>query len=53
MAAGFKYAEPRDANAQKLQKEIKELGIGQAVCKYTGLEPDSPIVQRVIEEYNR
>lgn len=53
MVAGFKYAEPRDANAQKLQKEIKELGIGQAVCKYTGLEPDSPIVQRVIEEYNR
>lgn len=53
MAAGFQYAEPRDANAQKLQKEIKEDGIERVVYKYTGLEPDSPIAQLVIEKYKK
>lgn len=53
MAAGFQYAEPRDSNAQKLQKEIKEDGIERVVYKYTGLEPDSPIAQLVIEKYKK
>lgn len=53
MAAGFQYAEPRDANAQKLQQEIKNIGIEQAVSEYTGLDADSPIAKRVIEYYHQ
>lgn len=53
MAAGFQYAEPKDANAQKLQQEIRKSGIEQAVLKYTGLEEGSPIAQRVIEIYRK
>ena len=53
MAAGFQSAEPRDANAQKLQQEIKNIGIEQAVSEYTGLDADSPIAKRVIEYYHQ
>ena len=51
MAAGFKYSEPKDKNAVKLQEDIASIGIERAVSKYTGLEKNHPIVQRVIEEY--
>ena len=51
MAAGFGYTEPEDENAVKLQEEIKELGIEETVHKYTKLEKDSPILRKVVEEY--
>ncbi|MBS7008600.1 mannitol dehydrogenase [Anaerostipes sp.] len=51
MAAGFAYSEPKDENAVILQEDIKELGIGEAVHKYTELDKDSPILQKVVEEY--
>lgn len=53
MAAGFAYSEPRDKNAQILQKEIEEIGIEEAVYKYTGLEKGNPIAEKVIEEYRK
>lgn len=52
MAVGFAYSEPKDEKAQKLQQAIKEKGIEAVVPKYTGLEEDSPIVAKVIEEYH-
>ena len=51
MAAGFGYTEPEDENAVKLQEEIKELGIEETVHKYTKLKKDSPILRKVVEEY--
>ena len=51
MAAGFGYAEPKDENVVKLQEQIKELGIEETVHKYTELEKDSPILRKVVEEY--
>ncbi len=51
IAAGFGYAEPRDANAKKLQAEIKELGIEAAVSKYIGFPVEHAIVKRVVEKY--
>lgn len=51
MAAGFAYSEPRDKNAQLLQKEIERLGIEETVSKYTGLEKENPIARKVVKEY--
>lgn len=53
MAAGFAYSEPRDQNAQILQEDIRQIGIEEAVYKYTGLERQNPIAQKVIEEYKK
>lgn len=51
MAAGFAYAEPKDENAIKLQKDVKELGIEETVHKYTGLDKESPILKETVKEY--
>lgn len=51
MAAGFAYSEPKDENAVKLQEDVRELGIEEAVHKYTELGKDSPILKKVAEEY--
>lgn len=51
MAAGFAYSEPKDENAVAIQEDIKKIGIEETVKKYTGLELDSPILQKVVLEY--
>lgn len=51
MALGFLYGEPADPAAVKLQQDIRELGIEEAVSKYTGFEKEHAIVRKVVEKY--
>lgn len=53
IAAGFAYAEPKDENAVKLQKDVKELGIEQTVPKYIGFSKDHIITETVLKQYKK
>lgn len=53
IAAGFGYAEPKDPKAQKLQEDVKQLGIEKAVSKYIGFPEDHIITKTVLEQYKK
>lgn len=53
IAAALHFNNPEDPQSVEMQQDIASLGLGAAICKFSGIDADNPIVAQIIEEYNK
>lgn len=53
IAAALHFNNPDDPQSCEMQQDIASLGLGAAICKFSGIDADNPIVAQIIEEYNK